>query len=59
MWHAHALPEGARVVSKKKSLEKKERKRNDNKGWGPITSSTVFHSLQAMQDFHLCMYVCM
>ena len=28
---------------------------------GPITSSTVFHSLKfkAMQDVHLCMYVCM
>ena len=26
---AHALPEGARVVSNKKSLEKKESKRND------------------------------
>ena len=28
-------------------------------GSGPITSSTVFHSLKAMQDVHLCMYVCM
>ena len=33
--------------------------RNNNKGRGPITSSTVFHSLKAMQDVHLCMYVCM
>ena len=33
--------------------------RNNNKGWGPITSSTVFNSLKAMQDVHLCMYVCM
>ena len=33
--------------------------RNNNEGRGPITSSTVFHSLKAMQDVHLCMYVCM
>ena len=32
---------------------------NNNEGRGPITSSTVFHSLKAMQDVHLCMYVCM
>ena len=34
--------------------------RNNNEGRGPIiiTSSTVFHSLKAMQDVHLCMYVC-
>ena len=32
---------------------------NNNEGRGPITSSTVFHSLKAMQDDHLCMYVCM
>ena len=31
---------------------------NNNEGQGPITSSPVFHSLKAMQDFHLCMYVC-
>ena len=31
--------------------------RNNNEGRGPITSSTVFHSLKAMQDVHLCMYV--
>ena len=30
---------------------------NNNEGRGPITSSTVFHSLKAMQDVHLCMYV--
>ena len=33
--------------------------RNNNEGRGPITSSTVFHSLKAMQHVHLCMYVCM
>ena len=35
--------------------------RNNNEDRGPITSSTVFHSLKfkAMQDVHLCMYVCM
>ena len=33
--------------------------RNNNEGRGPITSSTVFHGLKAMQDVHLCMYVCM
>ena len=32
--------------------------RNNNEDRGPITSSTVFHSLKAMQDVHLCMYVC-
>ena len=32
---------------------------NNNKGRGPITCSTVFHSLKAMQDVHLCIYVCM
>ena len=32
---------------------------NNNKDRGPFTSSTVFHSLKAMQDVHLCMYVCM
>ena len=32
---------------------------NNNEGRGPITRSTVFHSLKAMQDVHLCMYVCM
>ena len=33
--------------------------RNNNEGRGPITSSTVFHGLKAVQDVHLCMYVCM
>ena len=33
--------------------------RNNNEDRGPITSSTVFHSLEAMQDVHLCIYVCM
>ena len=35
--------------------------RDNNEYRGPITSSTVFHSLKfkAMQDVHLCMYVCM
>ena len=32
--------------------------RNNNEGRGPITCSTVFHSLKAMQDVHLCMYLC-
>ena len=30
----------------------------NNEDLGPITSSTVFHSLKAMQDVHLCMHVC-
>ena len=41
------------------NLKLKGISRNNNEGRGPITSSTVFHSLKAMQDVHLCMYVCM
>ena len=35
--------------------------RNNNEDRGPITSSTVFHSLKfkGMQDVHLCLYICM
>ena len=43
------------------NLQLKGISRNNNEDRGPITSSTVFHSLKfkAMQDVHLCMYVCM
>ena len=41
------------------NLKLKGISQNNNEGRGPITSSTVFHSLKAMQDVHLCMYVCM